>query len=159
MNFIQAVQSLVDEGVEFVIIGGWSAILHGSVYVTRDLDVCYSRAPANLKRLAKALSPFHPVLRDLPPGLPFLWDDVTLRNGTVFTLKTDLGDIDLLAEVAGVGVFDQVSHHSVVMQAFGREVRVLDLPGLIAAKRASGRPKDQLALPELEALLEATQED
>ena len=40
---VKAEQSLVDKGVEFVIVRGWSAILHGSSYVTNDLDICYSR--------------------------------------------------------------------------------------------------------------------
>jgi len=79
----------------------WSAILQGSSYITNDLDVFFSRRPENLKRLTAALAPYHPRLRDSPPGLPFVWDETTLRNGTIFTLVTDLGLIDLLAEVAG----------------------------------------------------------
>jgi hypothetical protein len=155
MKFIQAVQALVDEGVEFVIIGGWCAILHGSSYMTKDLDICYSRTQENLNRLAKALAPHHPRLRDLPEGLPFVWDEVTLRNGTVFTLTTDLGIIDLLAEVAGIGDFGEVKVRSVFVRAFDRGVWTLDLAALIQAKRAAGREKDLRLLPELESLLEA----
>jgi hypothetical protein len=155
MNFVTAVQTLVDAGVDFVIIGGWSAILHGSSQTTNDLDICFSRQSANLKRLARALAPFHPRLRDLPANLPFVWDEVTLRNGTLFTLSTDLGAIDLLAEVSGVGGFDEVKAHSELVQAFDRSVWTLDLPSLIRAKRAAGREKDLRALPELESLLDA----
>ena len=82
---------------------------------------------------------------------------MTLTNGTVFTLDTDLGKIDLLAEVSGVGSFAEVRDNAVLMSAFEREVRTLDLPALIKAKRAAGRPKDLLLLPELEGLLEAQQ--
>jgi hypothetical protein len=155
MNFVTAVQTLVDAEVDFVIIGGWSAILHGSSHTTNDLDLCFSRHAANLKRLAQALAPFHPRLRDLPADLPFVWDEVTLRNGTVFTLSTDLGMIDLLAEVSGVGGFDEVKSHSELIQAFDRSVWTLDLPSLIRAKRAAGRDKDLRVLPELESLLDA----
>ena len=155
MNFFNAVQTLVDGKVEFVIIGGWSAILHGSAYNTNDLDICYSREPKNLERLAKALAPFHPRLRDLPPELPFVWDAATLRNGTVFTRLTDLGAIDLFAEVAGLGGFDEAKRNSVLVHAFDRDVWTLDLPGLIRSKRAAGRSKDLQVLPELEGLLEA----
>jgi len=42
-----------------------------------------------------------------------------------------------------------------LVNAFDRQVRTLDLRSLIAAKRAAGRDKDLLALPELESLLEA----
>jgi hypothetical protein len=155
MNFIAAVQALVDGGVDFVIIGGWSAILHGSSYLTSDLDLCYSRQPDNLRRLASSLAAFHPRLRDLPKDLPFVWDEATLRNTTILTLSTDLGGIDLLAEVTGLGGFEDVKSNSVLVRAFDREVWTLDLPGLIQAKRAAGRAKDLQVLPELEGLLEA----
>ena len=155
MNFIAAVQSFLDAGVDFVIIGGWSAILHGSSYMTNDLDVCFSRGRDNLKALARALAPYHPRLRGIPAELPFVWDDATLRNATVFTLSTDLGDIDLLAEVAGVGDFAAVKAHSIVVDAYGRQVRTLDLRSLIRSKQAAGRVKDLQILPELEALAEA----
>jgi len=155
MNVRTAVQVLSDGGVEFVIIGGWSAILHGSAQITNDLDICFSRKPENLGRLAEVLAPYHPRLRDLPQGLPFIWDASTLRNGTVFTLNTDLGIIDLLAEVSGLGTFEEVKAGSVLVEAFGRRVLALDLGSLIKAKRAAGREKDLRALPELEALLEA----
>jgi hypothetical protein len=155
MNFPQVIQSLVDTRVEFVIIGGWSAILHGSSHTTRDLDLCFARSRVNLQRLALALAPFHPRLRDLPPDLPFVWDETTLRNGTTFTLSTDLGSVDLLAEVAGVGGFAEVKAVSVQLDAFDRRIWTLDLPALIQAKKAAGRQKDLQILPELEGLLEA----
>jgi len=155
MNFDLAVQALCNAQVDFVLIGGWSAILHGSAYVTNDLDICFDRDRANLKRLADALTPYHPKLRDLPAGLPFVWDEATLRNGTTFTLDTDLGMIDLLAEVTGLGGFAEVAAEAVEVEAFGRTIRTLDLPGLIRAKRAAGREKDLRVLPELEGLLEA----
>jgi predicted nucleotidyltransferase len=155
MNVEAAIQALVDAGVEFVIIGGWSAILNGSAYVTNDLDMCFARNSDNLRRLAEALAPYHPRLRDLPAGLPFVWDQATLRNGTVFTLNTDIGKIDLLAEVAGLGTFGEIMAGSVATEAFGRQVRTLNLKSLIKAKRAAGREKDLIMLPELESLLEA----
>jgi hypothetical protein len=156
MQFERAVQALCDASVEFVVIGGLSATFHGSARVTYDLDICYSRASANLRRLTEALAPFHPRPRGFPAGLPFVWDEGTLRNGTVFTLQTDIGEIDLLAEVTGLGAFDEVKLHSITVEAFERQVPTLDLTGLIQAKRAAGREKDLSALPELESLLEAS---
>lgn len=155
MQFEKAVQTLCDAGVEFVVIGGVSATFHGSARVTYDLDVCYSRAPSNLRRLAGALAPFHPRPRGFPAGLPFIWDEATLRSATILTLQTDIGEIDLLAEVAGLGAFDDLRKHSIVVEAFGRSIATLSLPGLIQAKRATGREKDLFSLAELESLLEA----
>jgi hypothetical protein len=97
----------------------------------------------------------HPRPRGFPVNLPFVWDEGTLHNGTVFTLQTDIGEIDLLAEVTGLGAFDDVKRHSMTVEVFERQIVTLDLPGLIQAKRAAGREKDLSALPELEGLLEA----
>jgi predicted nucleotidyltransferase len=150
-----AVQALSDAGVEFLIIGGWSAILHGSVQLTKDLDVFFSRRHDNIERVVQALAPYHPRLRDAPADLPFIWDVHTLRNGTIFTLTTDAGAIDLLAEVTGLGSFEEVNAKAVTVEAFGRRVRTLDLKSLIQSKRAAGREKDRIALAELESLLDA----
>jgi hypothetical protein len=155
MNFEEAVQRLCDEEVQFVVIGGWAAILHGSVHVTNALDICYPRDRENLRKLAAALAPYHPRPREFPDGLPFVWDAGTLANGSVFTLTTDLGVIDLLSEVTGIGSYEKVRAASVDVEAFGRRIQALDLPTLIRSKRAVGRPKDLLLLPELEGLLEA----
>ena len=159
MKVVTAVHALVDAGVDFSIIGGWCAILHGGANATNDLDVCYSRQPENLKRLAGALAPFHPRLRGLPGDLPFVWDAATLHNGTNFKLWTDFGGIDLLAEVSGLGAFEEVKASSILVHVFDRDVWTLDLPSLIKAKRAAGREKDLRALSELEGLLEAQEKE
>jgi hypothetical protein len=154
-EFETALQTLCDAKVDFVVIGGFSATLHGSARVTYDLDICYSRAPLNLHRIAAALAPFHPRPRGFPTDLPFIWDEVTLRNGALFTLNTALGEIDLLAEVAGLGAYDEVHARSITVEAYGRRMSILSLRSLIDAKRAAGRDRDLAALPELESLLEA----
>ena len=126
--------------------------------LTFVVEVCYSRSTANLGRLAATLALFHPRPRGFPESLPFVWDETMLRNSTVLTLQTDLGEIDLLAEVAGVGGWDEVKAQSREIDAFERRVSVLGLPALIRSKRAAGRPKDLAAIPELESLLEALED-
>ena len=159
MDFERVIQHLCDAEVDFVVIGGGAAIFHGSAHVTIDLDICYSRDMENLRRLAGALAPYRPRPRGFPDGLPFDWDAATLANGTRFTLTTDLGIIELLAEVSGIGAYADAHAASVEIDAFGRRLRTLDLGALIRAKRAAGRPKDLLILPELEGLLEASRDD
>ena len=73
----------------------------------------------------------------------------------MLTLETDLGEIDLLAEVAGLGGWNEVNERAITVSIFDRSIRTLDLPSLIAAKRAAGREKDLAALPELESILES----
>ncbi len=71
-----------------------------------------------------------------------------------FTLTTDLGDIDLLGEVAGGETYQTLLQHSFEVEAFGICFKCIDLPTLIRIKEAAGRRKDQEAIAELRVLLE-----
>jgi len=155
-KIIEAPLRLLSEySVDCVIVGGVAAAIHGSMLLTNDLDVCYSRDPANLKRLADALESVHARLRNAPEGLPFILDAETLKRGLNFTFTTDIGDLDLLGEVRGVGNYEDVFAGSLTVELFGFRFAVIDIGKLIVAKRAAGRSKDLLALPELESIQEA----
>jgi len=152
---LDALLRLLDShDVEFIIVGGVAAVLHGSARLTQDLDVVYARTPQNLARLVEALRDHAPYLRGAPPGLPFQWSEDTLRLGLNFTLQTDLGALDLLGEIAGGGEYQDLTNHTVETEIFGVKCRYLDLKALIRAKRAAGRPKDLESLAELEAMNE-----
>jgi hypothetical protein len=146
---------LGEHKVDCVIVGGIAALIHGSLLLTNDVDVCYARDPENLKRLAGALQSVHARLRNAPEGLPFILDAETLKRGLNFTFTTDVGDLDLLSEVRGVGHYDEVFADSITVELFDYRFAVIDIGKLVIAKRAAGRPKDLLALPELEAIQEA----
>jgi len=153
-QYARVLQALKDGGVEFILIGGVAANLHGAARATFDVDVVYCRRRENIRKLVGVFAPFNPYLRGAPPGLPFKFDEQTVRNGLNFTLQTTLGDVDLLGEVAGGGNYDQLLAHTVEMEAFGVRSRVVTLERLIQLKRAAGRPKDFESLAELQALLE-----
>ena len=118
------------------------------------MDVVYARDADNLRRLVEALRPWNPYLRGAPPGLPFRWDEATLRAGLNFTLTTAEGDLDVLGEVSGGGGYEQLLPFSEEVTAFGISCRVVTLERLIQLKRAAGRPKDLEVIAELQALLE-----
>ena len=150
----QGLKLFADFKVDCVVVGGVAAGARGSSHVTYDLDVCYSRDPANLDRLAKALQSVNATLRGAPKDLPFRLDAGTLARGLNFTFETDIGSIDILGEVQGVGSYPECLEDSNVLELFDNSCRVLSLEKLIAAKRSAGRVKDLSMLPELEAILE-----
>ncbi len=151
-KFAATVKLLADAHVNFVVIGGYAAMLHGSAFLTQDLDICYERSPENLKWLATALAPIHPRLRGAPEGIPFSLDERTLTQGMNFTLQTDWIDLDLLGEISGVGQFHDVVRNAENIEVNGAAYLVASLDTIIRSKQAAGRPKDRNALPELEAL-------
>jgi predicted nucleotidyltransferase len=153
-DFKALLRALSESGVQFVLVGGVAATVHGSTRLTLDVDVVYDRSRDNLERLTLALTPYRPYLRGAPPGLPFRWDAQTLQQGLNFTLTTDLGALDLLGEITGGGGYADLLPHSIVIRVFGIECRCLGLDRLIEVKRAAGRPRDFEAIAELEAIRE-----
>lgn len=153
-DFARLLAALSRTEGEYIIIGGVAATVHGSSRLTQDIDICYSRANANLDRLVRALRPLKPYLRGAPRGLPFEWSVATLRAGLNFTLTTTAGDIDLLGEVTGGGTYNDLIDHTIDVTLFGHRTKCLNLKSLIATKRSAGRPRDLEAIAELEALRE-----
>lgn len=153
-QFEVLLSTLKNERVSFIIIGGVAATLHGSARLTSDLDVVYARTPENIERLAKALTPLNPYLRGAPLGLPFRFDPPAIRRGLNFTLTTNLGDLDLLGELTGVGSFEAVARESLEATLFGTTYLFINLDGLIRSKRAAGRAKDLEVVAELETIRE-----
>ena len=153
-DFEGLLRALAEAGVEFILVGGLAARAHGVARSTQDVHVVYKRDEANLERLVRALAPLEPYLRGAPQGLPFRFDLATLRSGLNFTLVTTKGAIDLLGEVTGGGRYEDLLPRTQVLELFGFDCRLLDVDGLIATKRAAGRPKDLEAIAELEALRE-----
>ncbi len=154
-DFPRLIGTLCEGGVDFIIVGGLAATVHGSSRLTQDIDIVYRRTDENLSRIEKGLGPHQPYLRGAPPGLPFDWSAATLKRGLNFTLTTALGDIDLLGEIVGGGGYDDLLPHSIEIELFGNACRCLDLPSLIQTKRAAGRPRDFEAVAELETLRDA----
>lgn len=152
-DFRSLIELLDGSKVEFIIVGGVAAAAHGAARTTLDLDLVYRRTPENLQRLATAFSGLDPYPRGAPEGLPFRWDAQTLANGLNFTLRTRLGDVDLLGEITAGGGYETLLSHTVEMTLFDCRCRCIDLRELIRVKRAAGRPKDFEAIAELESLL------
>jgi hypothetical protein len=152
-------KSLMLNQVEFILVGGMAATLHGSPRLTVDIDVVYHRTPENLKRVVNALAPHSPYLRGAPEGLPFQWDERTLAHGFNFTLTTQLGPIDLFAEIPGGGNYEHLYPDTTRISVFGMDLVCLDLDKLIEVKRAAGRPKDFEGIAELETIRECQEAD
>lgn len=153
-RFQELLPLLAESELRFIIIGGVAASAHGAARATYDIDIVYARDPENIQRLVEFLRPHQPYLRGAPPGLPFRWDERTVHAGLNFTLKTSIGDLDLLGEVAGGGFYEDLLPFSDELDVFGVRCRFVTLEKLIELKRAAGRPKDFEAIAELQAILE-----
>lgn len=151
-DFRPTIDCLVEANIRFVLIGGLAMITRGATHFTTDVDISFDQHPSNLEPLVKVLKANHARLRGVPEGLPFILDVKIFQNTHNFTFVTDIGDIDLLAEPAGVDSFEGLWDRATEMDIYGKTVRVASIDDLIAMKRAADRPKDRLHVLELEDL-------
>jgi hypothetical protein len=148
---------LNEEGVDYVVVGGFASVIHGSSLATRDVDVVPSRQPANLDRLARALRRMNAKIRTSDGGVPARIDARFLAQmPLMLNLVTDQGDVDLTFAPSGpLAGFDEWREGAVRVEiADGVEVTIAALADIIESKRAADRPKDRAALPILEELRE-----
>jgi acyl carrier protein phosphodiesterase len=145
---------LKSSGLEFVVIGGVCVVFHGAPLATFDLDICCPFGEENVRRIESAVSDLHPLHRLTGSKLPLETTRSTFATLKNLYLQTDLGKLDCLGEVAGVGKFEEASKQSVVAKFSYGEFRFLNLAALIASKKAVGRERDLAAVRQLVAIQE-----
>jgi len=150
-NLCELLRRLILGQVEFVLVGGFAAVAHGVTLVTRDVDICCRFSEANLMRIQNAFADLHPVHRSRP-DLPLALTPDQCAGLKNLYLKTDLGVVDCLSEVLGVGGYDEVAAHSVEVELPAGQCRVIDIDTLIQAKEAMGRDHDKITVKHLKEI-------
>lgn len=147
---------LADHAVRFVLVGGFAAVIHGSPYVTTDVDVVPEPSEENLHRLSDALRAMHTRVwtPTQPEGAPFDHDARSLIGSNVWNLVTDHGRLDLTFVPSGTSGFEDLDRDALHLTILGVEVDVASLADVIRSKEAAGREKDRLVLPVLRRILE-----
>jgi predicted nucleotidyltransferase len=152
-QFDQLLRRLADAGLDFVIVGGYAATAHGAQYVTWDLDICFVLSPENIEKLRHTLADCNPCHRMTPQRLSFLQhptaDEPPAKS---LYLQTDLGVLDILSSITGVGDFERLRRDAVEVKAGERTYRVISLEDLIHAKETLRREKDLLVARELRVI-------
>ncbi|MFN6121228.1 MAG: hypothetical protein ACK5CE_16565 [Actinomycetes bacterium] len=146
---------LNEEGVEYVVVDGFAAVVRGSSLPTRDIDVVPSRSTENLDRLGRALRRMGAQIRTDSDPVPAPLDGPFLANmPLMLNLVTEFGEMDLTFVPAGRrGGYDGWRVAATLEElSDGLSVVVASLDDIIDSKRAANRPKDQMALPYLESL-------
>jgi predicted nucleotidyltransferase len=145
-------QLLTARGVDFVLVGGYAAVLHGSPRATQDLDVCYATDEANLKALARVLADMQARLFGVEEDVAFVADDRTLARVELLTLQTDFGKLDLMTHPTGAPSYRKLRSRADSYDLGGFVVRVASIEDLVAMKAAAGRLKDLADVAELETI-------
>ncbi len=154
-------QVLEEHGVRFVLIGGFAAVIHGSPYVTTDIDLVPEGSLENLGRLSAALRAMNARVWTAsdPDGIPFDHDAASIAHVRVWNLVTDLGRLDLAFEPDGTFGYEDLARTAVHLEISGTRVDVATLADIIRSKEAAARDKDRLVLPVLRRLLGALENE
>ena len=150
----RTLQLLLGNNVALVIVGGVAESLYGSSSGGMKLEVLCDISQTNLTHLGRLLADIHARPRGEPAGQAIELKTL-VQSDKICRLTTDLGDLDIMGEVAGIGGYEHVRVRASIVSLSGRDCPVLSLDGLIAARRAAGRAIDLQVLPELEAIREA----
>jgi hypothetical protein len=132
-------EALVEEGVEFLVVGLAAAALQGAPAVTQDIDLWFRDLgdPRLHKALRRIGATYIPPAEDHPP---------LLAGGGAELF-------DVVVRMDGLRRFAAEARRAVHIRLGGVEVPVLPLDRIIASKRATNRPKDRAILPALEGAL------
>ena len=135
-DFRDFLNALNDQAVDYILVGGFSVIIHGYSRTTGDMDIWVKKNKANYHKLEKAFDQF---------GMPVF--DMTEENflhhpeWNVFSFGKSPVAIDIMTEVKGLS-FDETFSKAKIYDDGGLLVRTLHKNDLIEAKKASKRSKD-----------------
>lgn len=154
MDFLTLLKRFHEHRVEFVIVGGYASMILGSDLLTQDLDVCVRLGERNLNRIYDAIEDLHPRYRMHPDKPALSRETATAASIKNLYLLTDLGAVDCLGTILGLGDYDAVLGHSRQIKLDFGVINTLDFDGLIQAKSALNREKDRLTIQKLKAIRE-----
>jgi hypothetical protein len=135
-DFRDFLAALNEQQVRYLLVGGFSVILHGYSRTTGDMDIWVDRTAENYSKLQKAFHQF---------GMPLF--DMTEQNflshpeWDVFTFGVPPVAIDIMVKVKGLN-FDNCYLNSIFFEDDDLKIRTIHKDNLIAAKKSAGRPKD-----------------
>lgn len=146
LNPVRIFEALQRHEVEYLTIGGVAVNAHGHVRNTRDVDILIEWNPANMRRVAAALTDLDARLFGVDADLLDVdpLDPNDLLNGGNFTLRTAAGGLDLFdpAEIPGGRPYDEMRPRAVEAVVEGVSIRTVGFDDLIRLKRESGRDRD-----------------
>ncbi|MBZ0111485.1 MAG: hypothetical protein K8J08_03415 [Thermoanaerobaculia bacterium] len=151
-EFLEILRLLARHDVEFMVCGGIAAVLHGAPIMTLDVDVLFEASEINAQKLMPALEALEAVYFDVA-GREILPDLDKLRSLRLHLLKTNLGRLDLLREIAPGWDYRDLLDRSEEIELDGLRLKVLSLEAIIESKESAARPKDLAALPFLRSTL------
>lgn len=150
----EILEVLERHGIEYVLIGGFAAILQGSPILTNDIDITPLTDEENYRRLSLALIELDARVRTAGVDpLPFSDDARSLAEVSIWNLTTRYGDLDVTVKPSGTGGYPDLRRDALIIRVGTVDVTVASLADVVRSKGAANRDKDRRALPVLRELV------
>jgi hypothetical protein len=144
-NELEFLRTLLDEGVEFMIVGLAAAALQGCSVVTQDIDLWFAdRSADNFKRALKKV------------GVSYIAPSI---NNPPLLVGAKANLFDIVVHMHGLGTFEEENKNTLLIKLRGIRLPVLALKRIIASKMATNRPKDRAALLVLKEEIEVIEDE
>lgn len=157
-DFERLLRVLVKHRVEFIVVGGVSAVLQGAPIMTLDLDIVHRRSPRNIEKLLRALGELEAHYRNLE-SRRLVPDRSHLRSSGHQLLMTDSGPLDILGVIGSDRSYEDLLPLSHDLAVGDLTIRVLSLEAVIRTKEEVGHPKDRAVLEILRETLRESRKD
>lgn len=132
-DFQDFINCLEKSKVKYILVGGYSVVLHGYPRTTGDLDIWVEKSASNYNLLTIAFYDF---------GMPIMDQEIFLSNEVdVFTYGRPPQAIDLMTECKGL-LFENAYENSNIITVDSIKVRLIHYNDLLTAKKSAGRHKD-----------------
>ncbi len=135
-DFVDFVHALNKHEVKYILVGGYSVIVHGYNRTTGDLDLWVEPTKENYSKLQLAFHSF-----GLPTNSIEASDFLDTQRVDVFSFGRPPVSIDVMTKVKGLD-FESTFESSNIHKIDDLAVRVISIPKLREAKKAAGRNKD-----------------
>lgn len=135
-DFTHFLNALNNNEVDYILVGGYSVIIHGYNRTTGDMDIWVRKTLDNYTKLVAAFQEFKMPVFDMT-AMNFLNNQET----DVFSFGRPPVSIDIMTAVKGV-IFEEAFSQSFIAEVDEITVRVIHMNQLIKAKKAANRFKD-----------------
>jgi hypothetical protein len=147
---------LAEHNVDYLVIGGVAAQVHGRRRTTKDLDVTPSPDPANFERLAAALVALDARQGGIGPSAPTPTADQLRLAAIAPPLVTRHGELHIINQAPGAAAYEAMRTRALAIDLDGVDILIVSVDDLIRMKQTSGRPRD---LEDIQVLTELARRD
>ena len=151
-KFSDILETLNRHRVDYIVVGGVAAVIHGAPTTTFDLDALIRVSEENARRLTFALEELKARYREHPQTLRPTEQDI--MAGGHLLLMTRSGPLDVLGFIGDSNRYEDLLRASTEIEMDLGRIRVLNLDELIRQKTKTNRPKDKAMLEMLMTLAE-----